>query len=571
MMFNDINPSILKVLRYCFRTLMAFVLGWNLVSCPESNAISSQVFNGLTLHLNPTGGNDANDGSQARPLKSFQAAFDKMIPIKASGQNVRILFYPGVYREQLIGNDARPFWRIPDNAALLVLEAQTPGETIITGSDVWTDWQSQGAGVWTKTWSFKWGGNIPKWGGPPIPEGAVRRELVFVKGERLKQVLELGKLELGSFLVDESSEKIILKLTDSLDPNRDTTEVSVREQLFYIWNTSNVTLRGLVFQHSANGFAQAAVSAQIGQKRRCNNLTIENTRFDNNGQVGFESFCDQTIIRSSTANDNGFGGILGGISSGWTLEDNQTNRNGWRSWAFGYKGWATAGLKVVGVTNFVARRHQSLDNDADGFWVDTQNANVTVEDSLIARNKWNGLFFEASDGPFLARNNTICNNGLSDLILASSRQIKLENNRIISTAALNTEVPAQNLAILFGETRRKEPGNPDFGVDKAQYPLREITLSANTIVAGNGRRLTSSYFYFADPKNPDNAEIKTDYEAFMATLNSKNNTWFSSASKPFNLTSGVGYAEDIDFAGWKALTGQDSSSSFRDPKLSCPN
>jgi Right handed beta helix region len=526
-------------------------------------------FDGVTLHLDPSATATAGDGSLSKPFQRFKEAYDAMQPLKEAGQNVRILFYPGMYRQRIFDDQETPFWGIPDNNAQLVLEAKTPGKAVITGSDVWNDWQAQGAGLWTRDWPYAFDATIPKSGGPPVPAGAVRREAVWVAGSRLKQVLALNALTPGSFFVDDAAKRISLKLEGNVNPNAGQTEVAVRGKLFYIWNVSNFTLRGLTFTHSADGFAQSAVAAQRGQGKRCKNFTVENVRVEENGQGGLESYCDNTVFRGNVVNANGFAGMLGGVSSGWTVEDNETNRNGWRSWAFGYKGWATAGLKFGLVSNIVIRRHKSLDNEADGLWIDTQNTNVTLEDSLIARNKWDGLFFEASDGPFVARNNTICNNGLTDMILGSVRQVRLENNRILSFGALNTEVPSQNLAVLLGETRRKEPG--DSGeVSRAEYPLRDITLTGNTIVAGGGRMLVGSYWYFSDENDPNAPQSKIDFEAFITSFRSSRNTWFAEIQKAYSIASNLGYAEDRDFAGWRTVTGQDGDSSFSDPKLTCP-
>ncbi|MCU0492320.1 MAG: right-handed parallel beta-helix repeat-containing protein [Chloroflexaceae bacterium] len=482
-----------------FALAVAFMLVPALRPLPSSAAAP---FDGVTLHLNPqaTNASDANDGSEASPLKTIVGALEKMVPVKQSGRNVRILFYPGTYRDYLItGGDGQdepipwPAWKIPENDAQLVFEAKEYGTAIISGSDVWKGWQNDGSGVWAKEWPYNWGapGATPNPdAGPPIAELVARRELVFVNGERLRQVLQADELQPGTFRVDEAANRITLKLRDGLDPNSATTEVGVRSRLLHLWNQRNISVRGLVFQHAVDRLGQAAVAFQTGDgtnfPRKCRNITVEDTLVVQNGQVGLESYCENTLFRRNQVNDNGFTGIAGGWSQGWLLEDNVTNRNAWRAWAGGYKGWATAGVKVLLVTDFTARRHTSLDNQGDGFWVDTQNVNVTVEDSTIARNRWNGLFFEASKGPFVARNNLICGNGLSDVVLGAAAKVTLENNRILSNTPVNSEYPNQSLAILFGETRRKEPGG--VGVAKAEYPLREITLRGNQIQAvGSGR------------------------------------------------------------------------------------
>jgi parallel beta-helix repeat protein len=548
--------------------------------CSQTNSFleetfQDEAFSGVTLHLNPWGSNanDTNDGSASKPLKTIQAAFDKMIPLKESGQNVRILFYPGVYRDILINGqeDVRPFSSIPDNNAQLVLQAKEKGTAIFSGSDVWTDWTNEGGGLWSKAWPYDWGasgtGNSYFSGGPPVSELAARRELVFVNGRRLAQVLNTSDLREGSFQVDEAANKLTLKLRAGLNPNTALTEVATREQLVYIWNRSNITLRGLVFQHSANKFPEAAVSFQAGDgenfPRNCRNIRIADTQIINNGQLGLDNYCENTVMRRNQVNANGFGGIMGSANS-WLLEDNVTNRNAWRSWAGGYKGWATAGLKVGFVDGFTVRRHESKYNFAEGFWVDTNNTNVTLEDSTISHNLWNGVFLEASAGPFVVKNTLICNNGLADLMLSAVAKVTLENNRILSNAPVNQEVIGPSVAVFYSELRRKEPQLGDF-------PMRDITFINNKIVATGQRNLTGGWIYYQLDK-PEDDERQADYETLVRTLRSSGNTWYSPLAQPFGwVDTAKGYAENYDFTTWKSLTGQDGSSSFNNPNLTCPN
>jgi parallel beta-helix repeat protein len=531
--------------------------------------LEGEAFSGVVLHLNPWGANasDSNDGSAAKPLKTIQGAFDKMIPLKESGQNVLILFYPGVYRDILIGTQSRQHWMIPDNAAQLVLQAKEKGKAIFSGSDVWQDWTNEGNGFWSKTWNYNWGApgagvdSFP--GAPDVPELAARRELVFVAGERLAQVLNKTQLREGGFQVDETANKITLKLRAGLNPNTATTEVATREQLLYIWNHDNIFIRGLVFQHAANKFREAAVAFQEGQGRECRNIRVTDTVIVNNGQLGLENYCSNAIMRRNQVNDNGFGGIMGGNVTGWLLEDNQTNRNGWRSYAGGYKGWATAGLKVLDVANFTARRHEAIGNFADGFWIDTNNKTVTLEDSTITNNLQTGIFLEASAGPFIVRNNLICGNTLADVLLSAVAKVRLENNRILSTGPIDTQNPELSAAVFYSELRRKDPGFGDF-------PMRDITFKGNTIMATGQRLLTSSWIYYK-LDDPADDERQLDYETLVRTLRSSGNTWYSPLPQPFSwVDTSKGYSENYDFSTWRTLTKQDADSRYSNPGLTCP-
>jgi hypothetical protein len=319
----------------------------------------------------------------------------------------------------------------------------------------------------------------------------------------------------------------------------------------------------MVFQHSASKFREGAVAFQEGQGRDCRNIRIIDTVIVNNGQLGLHNYCSNTVMRRNQVNDNGFGGIGGATVTAWLLEDNQTNRNGWRSWAGGYKGWATAGLKVFDVANFTARRHEAIGNFAEGFWIDTNNRTVRLEDSTITNNLQNGVFLEASSGPFVVRNNLVCGNALADVMLSAVAKVRLENNRILSTAAVNSELPELSSALFFSELRRKEAA---YG----QFPMRDISFVGNTIVATQKRTLTNSWIYYR-PDEPADDEQQLDYEALVKTLGSSSNIWYSPLLKPFGwIDLRKGYGEFWSFNGWRTLTKQDLDSSFSNPGLSCP-
>jgi hypothetical protein len=542
-------------------------------------APAPMAFDGVTLHLDPQSSkaNDSNDGSEAAPKKTIVGALKSAAALRGEGRKVRVLLYPGVYRDYLLSGAGDqpgetvpwPFWNMPDATTELVFEAKEPGRTIISGADVWTGWRNLGNGRWARDWPFDWGApksGAPLGGGPVVSEYAARRELVSVDGRRMTQVLREQDLRAGTFRVDEAANQIVIQAQGNADLNASLVEVGVRSRLFYVWNHGHITLRGLVFTHSVDQLNETAVAFQVGQGGRCANVTLDNVRIAGNGQGGFQGFCDNTVIRDSVVSDNGYGGIFAAVASGWRLDGNTTDGNGWRAWAGGYKGWATAGLKAIVVQDFVVRRHRAVGNLATGFWIDTQNSDVVLEDSVIANNLWDGLFLEASAGPFSVRNNLICGNGVSDVLLGAVAKVSLEGNRILSTAAVNAELPSQSTAIFFGETRRIEPGQGNGGIatQPSEYPLREITIKGNTIAAkGAGRSLTGNYWYWADTTRPDSAQVRADHAVFMRTLVSDNNTWFADQPKPFGISAlTTGYGEAFDFAGWRAVTGQDKGSKF---------
>lgn len=529
-------------------------------------------FSGVTLHVNPQAknANDKNNGDAATPLKTYAGGFEKMIPLRQSGKNVRILLYPGTYRETLMAHwDEKSVSsridRLPKSNAQLVIEAKEKGKAIISGSNVVNNWNSKGNGLWTSSWDMDWGAPKPQdWGGPKITDEVARREVVFVNGKRLQQVLSADKLVPGSFYVDEKANQISVKVQPGQDLNKSTAEIGVRDRLFYGWDLSNITLRGLVFQHSTDKFSESAVSFYgYTSPTACINITLEDNVFRQNGQTGLGlTACSNTTLRRNAANDNGFSGIGGGFNRKMLMEDNETWRNSWRAYAGNYKGWATAGVKFLTADGLVVRRHKALDNQSNGFWLDTDIKNVVIENSLFAGNYENGLFLEAGGGPFLVQNNRVCKNRLNGVSLWSAQNVQLKNNLIAYNDALHTAQKTNRLwsaQILFGELHRTYDVN--FPQKKSvESGLKNTNITGNTFVSRANQWLTAAYFPFpAEKKAGDDKH----FQEFMNGLKSNGNTWVSLDSKPFNFKSpATATAIEYDFAGWKSLTKQDANSKF---------
>ncbi len=114
-------------------------------------------FDGVTLHLDPQSSkaNDSNDGSEAAPKKTVVGALTSAASLRGEGRKVRVLFYPGVYRDYLISGAGDqpgetvpfPYYNMPDATTELVFEAKEPGRAIISGADVWTGWRNLGNGA----------------------------------------------------------------------------------------------------------------------------------------------------------------------------------------------------------------------------------------------------------------------------------------------------------------------------------------------------------------------------------------------------------------------------------------
>ena len=153
------------------------------------------------------------------------------------------------------GRIMESFW---PGEVTVVFEAKEKGSVVLTGSEIWTDWQkTENPNIYIHHWPFKWGFTTApsSWEGhvklKPIVQ---RREMVFVNGTSLTQVLALSELnmQLGTFFIDEANEKIFISVPEKFPPSSRIIEVAVHSSIFSIYNkpaVKNIDIYTLYFQY----------------------------------------------------------------------------------------------------------------------------------------------------------------------------------------------------------------------------------------------------------------------------------------------------------------------------------
>jgi hypothetical protein len=392
----------------------------------------------VTLHVSVDRGGRNGDGTEARPFGTLAAAMEAASRHLARGEATRIRLGAGVYREGGLSLDLSDD-RIRET--LLVIEGEDAETTIISGSDVFPagDWEDVGDGVFAHRWDQRWGHFTYRWG-PPHPLGH-RREMVFVDGEALRQVvIERYDFEGSQVTVDGDAE-VAWTYRESLDPHRvlrpgtfgvaeregrlyvrpvepaafaeATVEVAMRRVLIALEDKHNLAVRGLTFTHAANDFRDIRADGPLKLGHEARNVLIEDCRFVWNNFDGLPLPVrgGDITLRRVEASYNGYGGFAHGASN-LLLEDCTTNFNNWRGHWGGQRSWNMGGFKLGAQTidRVTIRRHTAIGNLCPGVWSDIHPANVRVEDSVMALNDRMGLFFELSNGPHLAERCLIVHN-----------------------------------------------------------------------------------------------------------------------------------------------------------------
>lgn len=516
---------------------MIGVLFGAVLLCAVSLAYPQALPGDIRSHLHVNGSHplasDTNPGTAELPLQTIHRAAQVAAANHTQHVGTRIVIYPGTYRES-ITLDLRG---APTDAPI-VFEATEPGTVIISGSEVWTDWAKvAGANVYTHPWPYRWGLSANPWEDEHIALAPIvrRREMLFVDGTALDQVLSASALTARSFYIAEDKGLIYVALPGKVDMRQAVIEVSTREYTFAAYGANNLTLRGLTFQHASSTVQESAVRIVDAAQ-----ITIEDCQFIWNNWIGLGAWnTAHLLVRRNVANDNGGLGMTLWKIAYLLLEDNDTSQNNWRGARGGFYGWAVAGIKSLRIHHGIYRRHRAGHNLARGFWLDYDNTDIRIEAAWVCRNALDGMFIEASQGPVLLKDSTMCHNKKGAGILSTnSRTVTLEGNVVYNNYGPQIKVNGD---------RERQVTDWQTG-EQMVLSMAEWTLRHNIIVT----HLPGQLLIDVPP-----------WQHFLQSLTGEGNLWYHPVhSQVFKVGGSI-----LDFSGWQAITGQDVGSRFAAPRF----
>lgn len=478
-----------------------------------------------TLYVNPAhaNANDANAGTSAdRPLRTIARANSIALNNKHNNIGTRILIAPGVYREFLYYSGAA-------GDAAIIYEAQQPDTVTLVGSELWaSEWTQDGAN-WQHEWPFDWGAGTNPWvsHGVTMEEITRRRELVYVNGQRMTQVLSLDALADDTFYVDQDTNRLYLRLQNGVNPNGASVEVATRSAVFDVRSANNIVIRGITFRYTANNILGAAVMFTDST-----NILIEDSSFHDNSWSGLDFRNVQHVtVRRSAANHNGIRGM--GIHTGKFIlfEDTENSYNNWRGAQGNFYNW-DSGQKFLFVHDALFLRYRAVSNMAFGLWLDYNNENFIVEQAFLSDNYLAGLFIEAATGPLIVRDSTICDNRMdatddsyynAGVFLTGSDNVTLENNTICNNQGAQIRILGP-----FNRSGTDWEDGTSFTTQSENLHVIGNTITANSsgdllISTTSHPSLMTSVFQnnsFYNPFNPNAFRIDADMtlQAFEAQV-----------------------------------------------------
>jgi hypothetical protein len=430
------------------------------------------------------------------------AALVKVRDLNRQGKAVRLTLQPATYRESLVLS--------PDGSATTAPITIDGQGAVISGANAVSSWTAVGDGTFRAYWPYNLGNAPDPWPTLSYDRVLLNREAMFVGGRPYHVVASAAKLVPGTFLVDESTDRITARPRsgDSLAG----AEVTVRKKTLQVDGRINVTVRNLTLERGAGGVQENMAGASNSTNLRVENVTVRQA-----ASGGFSVGTGRGLtMRNVRFLDNGINAYGSYKESGILIENAELAGNNWRGAQVGFTGWA-AGVKFGITSNVTINGWNSHQNYSHGLWFDYDNRNVTVTGLVSAGNLGRGLFLEKNPGPIVVDGATVCDNGFSGISYGRSDRVTVRNSRIFNNAGW----------------QHMQTG--DAG---------PVTMADGTVVRGYGLTLQNNVTVGDDWAQKDSLNkgwlfwLTRDDAGFWSSVSASGNTWYhTQRTNPFRVNS----------------------------------
>ncbi|MGN6196002.1 MAG: right-handed parallel beta-helix repeat-containing protein [Ginsengibacter sp.] len=430
--------------------ISAFVLSTVAVSAQQKSTLPQTKY-----HVS-VNGDDHNNGSLSKPLKTISAAANLAMP----GDTV--LVHAGTYREQITpprgGNS---------NSERIVYEAAAREKVVIKGSEIIKGWKK----LDNDTWAVKIPNTFFKDFNPykeliqgdwftPTPEGRkYHRGAVYLNGHWLmeaakkQEVMANGdeKNPLWWAEVDSATTTMWAQFKDA-DPNKELVEINVRPTVFYPDKPfiNFITVRGFTMEQAATNWApptaeqMGLIGTHWSRGWIIENNTIEYSKcsgialgkygdeFDNTSAESAEGYVGTIkralafgwnkgtigghIVRNNTIAYCEQTGIVGSMGCSFSTIEGNTIHDIYVHRLF--TGAEMAGIKFHGAVDVqIEHNHIYRVGGVAGIWLDWMAQGAQIKGNLMNDNSTD-IFLEVDHGPMLVCNNILLSK--NNLLMNSS-------------------------------------------------------------------------------------------------------------------------------------------------------
>ena len=421
-------------------------------------------------------GDDAHDGSAARPMRTISKAAQLAQP----GDVITV--HEGIYRERI----SPP--RGGESGTRRVVYQGAAGERVeIRGSEIVKGWKRIKGDSWKVTIPNQFFGEYNPyedlisgdWFDPR--RRAHHTGAVYLNGSWLTEAAKLddalrpaGADPLWFGNVDEDSTTIWAQFK-GVNPNEELVEINVRQAVFYPEKpgVNYITVRGFIMRHAATQWAPPTAE-QIGlvgthwskgwiiennviSHSKCTGITLGKygDQWDNTSENTAEGYV-QTIqralengwsrenighhmVRNNTISHCEQAGIVGSLGAvfslitGNTIHDIHVQRL--------FTGAEMAGIKIHAAIDMEIS-HNRIFRTVRGIWLDWMAQGAHVTGNLLYQNASEDLFVEVNHGPFLVDNNLfLSRNALLNMSQGGAYAHNLVAGRITLRPELSRSTP----------------------------------------------------------------------------------------------------------------------------------
>jgi len=307
----------------------------------------------------------------------------------------------------------------------------------INGSKLINSWTASGS-VWVATGQTQQR-PLELLGGGPTYDDLVHKEAaypdnVFFDDFPLRRVLTLAEVGPGKFYFDYVNDRIYI----GDNPSGHKIEGAVAPGLIATAGINGVTVQNLILEKSA-GYGVWGHSGT--------DWVVADNEIRFNHTTGCKLASRGHVLRNYIHHNFKYG--LNGSGYDLLIEGNELAHNNWARYKTlpdgGY--WDAGATKFVVTTRMIVRNNYSHHNVGDGLWADIDNIDMVFENNRLEYNERFGIFYEISYAAVI-RNNRLIENGDDAVRVASSPNVELVGNTIVSTGAgrdrLDTDLGAHH-------------------------------------------------------------------------------------------------------------------------------
>jgi hypothetical protein len=519
------------------------------VWCQQEGASVNEGLETAELYVDVANGSDNNPGTASEPLQTIG---ESVLLATANNENnvgTRVIINPGVYRESVNLNSNQFMTNMP-----ITFEAAINGTVMVSGAQQWTGWQpySGNRNIYTNPWPYSWGLCPPGPLAPPYPNVVMRREMVFVEGRLLTQVLSLNEMTVSTFYVNESAGTIYIWPPSGVNVNTADVEVAVNPAVWTIEGFSNVVLRGLTFEYGNSCRENGAVLVYGPSPNSVSNVLFDTDNFlwNNAEGLNLEPTLTGVTVQNSLANHNGESGVQVYQSTNILFQNMAADYNNWRGEWGTYYNFNSGGAHFFEVHDLYLTDVNLYDNLTWGSHFDTDHINVNIKGMVASENFLAGALIEKDEGPINVSNSYFCNGDPTSSVWSNigmdvrdSEYVTVSGTTFVNNPAGDVVINGQNGGYQITNWQTGQPLTV-----MGEY----LTLMQNTFVAGTAQSLL-------------NDSDAWDWTYFQPTLTSNYNTWWNSTNnEPYTIPQGNNITS-VNFAGWQAGTNQDQQSAWSQP------